>query len=233
MNTESIKTAEIAEWRIGATKFAGFISRTTPEERELMQVPGSDGLYDKQRNLGDLQALFLGEKAMSVVPFPITENMVEIFSDLDVICLNPIGFASERGRNSNVVYRKDLVRKTMQENADLFDLSMSEDQTISSVAANPEEQNWESRMKFGILLGYPRGACERFAALNKQKSKLSEDNVELIKEGTVGKIALIQTVYYEAYGIVWADFPNKPESEAYQQNLKVAFETSGILDVEL
>ena len=221
---------DLEKWREGAANFAAFWVQgqvaTLDKIKEHKISVNSEA--EPRDYIADLESLFLGER-------PCIFDDRNFFTE-DLL----IQFGLEK--HGVLIFHPEILSKHLRKYPEYFDLGKSAEQHIREINALWAEGKTErkparySYEKMGIILGYPLSAVKRFhlnSEMSKNRraiSKVLPSEDAIIVEDEMGK-----TQIFDAYGVRWADFPkfDCSESYAFEARLKLAFETSGILDIKL
>lgn len=214
------ESLELENWQTGAQKFRRFWEAVDLEDLKRNMKPYYGGIREiTQSRIADLQAVFLKEKPSTYetnLPFP---------SEI----LNSFGLQ----KHGPLVYDPELLQKVVNNNSSLFnhetDIKKCIDLTLET--ADKDIPLYQERL--GILLGYPPRAVRRFRIADEIDR--NRTSIHALTEGMAQGFDLESSQEFNAYGVTWADYPSLDctESEAFRDRLKRAFETSGILEINL
>lgn len=140
---------DIDMWKSGSKKFQEFWKKVSEDDKNIINLNG----------LGALQAMFLGEKAMTQ-----THNIQ--ISKKTKNLLEEIGYRF----NKTNIYDPILVSKIMKKYPEIFDkFGSSVDEVINSILNENQYTSADRHLAIGLLFGFPIQAVKKFSQESKDE----------------------------------------------------------------
>jgi hypothetical protein len=153
---------DVQKWEIGARKYRQFIEAVRREKRLCL----------RGENLGEIQALFLGEKP---AVFGVTSVARSLEAELRQFGLESAG---------DYVYSPQAIQAVLQGSpADFEGLPIDSPQSFMTFLASQDMRTYA--LQRGLILGYPRAAIQQYEyEQTLQIKKLASSLLEIFGEGT-------------------------------------------------